>query len=517
MATNIPLSEIKYLSFEGGGGKGIVYLGTLEALEGKFGKKGNPLIDVSKTTLYNVQPEVKKQRIRMRNEKLFGNSSRTRAILGVSGSSAGAITAFMVAMGMTKNQIENVFSRTTKSRLYPFISAGLGPKIPVQRAIKTEDISYFEQLLDDDYSESYTRIWQRKDDEHNQLATITYKSYNKLLPLLYLQSQPLIGIPNLFGSTYLARKLSDGNWGKHLYGLIHERGIFSGIKSRKIFGDIMKEYLLKPLGSNQDALTVTFGDFFLYTGIDLVVTGSNISTGKPMLFSVFHTRDFPVVEAIAISMNLPAVFRPVYIDSIVHNDKTPIYNEMYRGFYADGGITNNLPFRVFNQLDVVHIRGAEEPTTPSEPENDTYHMWVSSYDYKNVHEKYAEKYWTLSFDLVDNSYKPFQKNEIFEGDQNNFLGLFSDLYQTVMFSTSEGQFRTDRERERRVPVEATGLKVADFATAKLNKDRKDKTNYDFFNPRTGKMENTGDLDLGGLKEDMITLAKETLEKQYKFE
>lgn len=514
MAKKIPLNEIKYLSFEGGGGKGIVYLGTLEALEGHFGKKGTPLINILDTSLYNLEPSQLKQRIKKRNERLLGTEKRERNILGVSGSSAGAITAYMVAMGMTKTQIQTVFTTKRQSTFYPYLP--VGPTVPLNIAFKTEDISYFEQLLDDDYSKSYTRIWDQKDEGHVELGRITYKTYNPLLPPLYLQSQPLIRIPVLFGSNYLLRKLGDGNWGKHLYGLLHERGIFSGIRSRGVFGEIMKEFLLKRLNSNQNPLTVTFNDFFIYTGIDLVVTGSNVSTGKPMLFSVYHTRDFPVIEAIAISMNLPGVFRPVYINGVVHNGKTPKYNEAYLGFYADGGITNNLPFRVFNQMEQVHFRGSS-PTEPEESGSDSYNILVCSYDYSNVQEYYSDLNWTLSFDLIDNGYKPYKKEEVFEGNNNSFLALLGDLYQTVMFSTSEGQFRTDTELSRRIEVDSTGLKVADFASSDLNNARKDTTEYDFLDRNTGKIINSGELNLGTVKDDLILLAKTTLEDENQYD
>ena len=50
--TKIDLSKIKYLAFEGGGGKGLVYLGAVKSLEEKYAKLGNkktnsPIIDLN--------------------------------------------------------------------------------------------------------------------------------------------------------------------------------------------------------------------------------------------------------------------------------------------------------------------------------------------------------------------------------------------------------------------------------------------------------------------------------------
>jgi len=75
--------SIEYLVFEGGGGKGNAYLGAIQALQE-----------------VNVLPLHKHEL----NEKL--------QVKGVAGASAGAITALMVALGLTSDDIEFESTKT---------------------------------------------------------------------------------------------------------------------------------------------------------------------------------------------------------------------------------------------------------------------------------------------------------------------------------------------------------------------------------------------------------------------
>ena len=65
--------------------------------------------------------------------------------------------------------------------------------------------------------------------------------------------------------------------------------------------------------------TITFIIVLPYTltGVDLVITGANITKHKPSVFSSRHTPLFPVAEAVGISMNLPFLFKPVHVEANV--------------------------------------------------------------------------------------------------------------------------------------------------------------------------------------------------------
>jgi predicted acylesterase/phospholipase RssA len=74
---------------------------------------------------------------------------------------------------------------------------------------------------------------------------------------------------------------------------------------------------------------------------DLMVCGANLSTGKSQLFSWIHTPDFPLADAVRISMSLPLIYKP-YVISQQGQGGPPC------GTYIDGGWWNNLPFRDAN-------------------------------------------------------------------------------------------------------------------------------------------------------------------------
>jgi predicted acylesterase/phospholipase RssA len=86
---------------------------------------------------------------------------------------------------------------------------------------------------------------------------------------------------------------------------------------------------------------------------DLILTGSNLSTGRTQIFSEATTPDFPVADAVRISMGLPIFFKPYVITDPPRNKGWPPC-----GTYVDGGLWNNLPFREFgsDSRDTLGIR-----------------------------------------------------------------------------------------------------------------------------------------------------------------
>jgi hypothetical protein len=70
----------------------------------------------------------------------------------------------------------------------------------------------------------------------------------------------------------------------------------------------------------------------------LLVCGANLSTGKTELFSRRHTPNFPVADAVRISMSLPLIYKPYVLTK-----KIPGFPPC--GTYVDGGLWNNIPLR----------------------------------------------------------------------------------------------------------------------------------------------------------------------------
>jgi NTE family protein len=116
---------------------------------------------------------------------------------------------------------------------------------------------------------------------------------------------------------------------------------------------------------------LTFEQFYFLTGVDFVVTGTNVTNHASLYFSKERTPDFPVADAVVISMNLPGIYPPVWNKAKVFQDQSQFYlrrkkifekkdnnnyeyrayNKMYRGQYIDGGVMNNLPLHAFDHIE----------------------------------------------------------------------------------------------------------------------------------------------------------------------
>lgn len=142
----------------------------------------------------------------------------------------------------------------------------------------------------------------------------------------------------------------------------------------------------------------TIEDYAQVFGVELCVTGTNITTGKPVYFNRYLTPAMPVVDAVGISSSFPFLFKPTYlkytgartnqncyvaahvgknvvdagVNSYAPKDLTEWYRANYPGWFIDGGLLNNIPIHAFNghgaasddalALDPVNMR--HQPLNP---------------------------------------------------------------------------------------------------------------------------------------------------------
>jgi NTE family protein len=211
-------------------------------------------------------------------------------------------------------------------------------------------------------------------------------------------------------------------------------------------------------------MDITFEDFFNYFGCDLVITGTNVSQHVPRYFSVHTTPSFPVIDAVCLSMNLPLIFKPIYVDLAVHKyrgNKDSEYNLKYKGLWVDGGMLNNYPVHAFNRFENFSYNGA---TGGFNFLTDVNHIgWgVAANDVASdldINDK------VIGFRLVDFSEtKKVDENEIFnKTDYFNVFPYMLDLLGTFMYSGSQGQIRNDKEQKRTIYINSEGLSVVDFS------------------------------------------------------
>lgn len=123
--------------------------------------------------------------------------------------------------------------------------------------------------------------------------------------------------------------------------LFKEFGWYKGDYFRNWIGDLIQ---LKT--GNPDA---TFKEIF-ETGKELGVRdmffiGTNLSTRRSEVFSMEHTPDLCVADAVRISMSIPLLFAA----------KRGEYNDVY----VDGGVLDNYPIKLFDREKYVHEYSSE--------------------------------------------------------------------------------------------------------------------------------------------------------------
>lgn len=289
--------QIRFLTFEGGGGKGFAYLGALQALE-------DPRIGVLK---YSEHPDTKLP--------VLTPGGR---IQGIGGASAGAITALLLSCGYSSSEIKKFmvgkdfdqFFDPAVPRMVPGpLAAGQCAPRPVTVAGRLVQI----------------------------LQAVGGDGYALIAQLVKKYSKPPWSNPPV---TTFIKELP-----LYLMYLGEDMGLFSGCFARHVFADVLQSRL--PKGpSGESRYNATFQDHWDHFGILFGVTGTNLESGKSQFFSVIETPDFPVADAVRISMGLPAVYKPYKIP-----------NGRYKGVWVDGGLLNNIPFYEFEK------RPGENPKT----------------------------------------------------------------------------------------------------------------------------------------------------------
>ena len=105
-----------------------------------------------------------------------------------------------------------------------------------------------------------------------------------------------------------------------------------GINDSKLYLLGIKEYIKE----KYDMDDITFIQLSKLTGVNVYVSTTKINDGKNYIFNVNDTPNVSVIDAVAASMCIPVISKPVKIDNL---------------YYVDGCITNNLPFDVFDNIN----------------------------------------------------------------------------------------------------------------------------------------------------------------------
>ena len=193
---------------------------------------------------------------------------------------------------------------------------------------------------------------------------------------------------------------------------------------------------------NSDA---TFNDFHKLGHKDLHVVSVNISKLAIQIFSVDTTPDFPVSQAVRMSMSIP-----LYFEVMRYNGE-----KFGKGdFYVDGGLLKNYPLQIFDN--------------PKYQENN---VW-----YEN-----GINWETLGFYLYTNAENVSESKKI-----ENFKDFISHLYESYNISIQIAEIDNNPVDQRRsVRIDTLGVSSTDFHLTKndqkfidlINEGRKATINY----------------------------------------
>jgi NTE family protein len=404
--------DVFFLALEGGGGKGVTYLGAIRALEN-----------------LGVLP--------INIDKPFENQIR-----GISGASAGAIAAMFLAMGYTSFELEKVLSNPET-----FNSFFDGPSYGGFRAVDKEN---------------KPRIRAEATPENSLLKNIsTVNAITSIVsPIAHAivkdaierkmhSTDPIIA---RFNSSPKARM-------EYVKSILFHRGMFPGFAVREflqgeVYRKLYERLLLLEKKKRFEVPTfaeMNFRNFYKVTGVDLVITGANITKHKPAIFSRRHTPEFPVAEAVGISMNLPLIFQPVYVEANVpeyleefppddkryntHNNKYNTKPDDYHGFWVDGGLLNNFPLHAFD---------FRSPQVSSQyPDLKPLNRHI------------------LGLRLTEGPHKQTSQQQAATSDV--LLGHLADILGTVLYPSEEGQIRSQDERDQTIDLYTYDLSTTEFA------------------------------------------------------
>ena len=377
--------EIEYIALEGGGGKGFAYLGAIDALneiEGfsfdrikgysgsSAGAISSMLLSVGITTkegisefMEKVKPDIffdfqnfgkipypgeykpspaveeLKQIIKMTPEVQLFEKARSWSVLFLftylfsSGEAKNFNNNLNKLLSYVYNSILTAFEKVRKNILHSF-------KYFLQTYF-TYRFNSFNKLLGVDkvllkiFDEIKTEGTDTDPRYYEDIKFISNKSIDELDSEVKKIFIKFIAA-NLEIKTDILEVLTYSNWGYIFY---RDKGLTPALEARNLFDETIAK-ALKISKKN-----ITFQELWNWTPVEkrklLKITGTNLTLGRTVVFSVDETPDFPVADAVRISMGLPMIFKPYEI-----TEEKKGWPPM--GVYVDGGVWNNLPSRLFD-------------------------------------------------------------------------------------------------------------------------------------------------------------------------
>lgn len=302
------LDSVKYLAFEGGGGRGAAFVGALQALREKH-------------IIRFLEPPAQTRAVNQRNPRQRLDSRRIR---GVAGTSAGAITACLLAAGWDDRDFANFIKAKTANTFYDDPDPYRSPTIRIQGDV----VSPLETL----------------DNDTTLLTQVTVQmvkfgaSFSRVGAGVTLLKESILPF---LSETVLAKKIAS-RADDYLVSLIFDLGIFSG--------NAVRAFIDKELETRFGRRNITFAQLHKETnGVYLRLAGVCLNTAEAVWFDHLGPwKNMAVADGVRISMGIPGAFKPVAITKELKPGKRLDIGSAF--LLVDGGMQNNLPIHAFDEL-----------------------------------------------------------------------------------------------------------------------------------------------------------------------
>ncbi|MFN7832332.1 MAG: patatin-like phospholipase family protein, partial [Bacteroidota bacterium] len=237
--------------------------------------------------------------------------------------------------------------------------------------------------------------------------------------------------------------------------IYEDMGLFACKPARDEFDAVIAKAM------KQSRKNITFKEHYDFFKKKLSFTGTNLTIGKTVVFSVDTTPDFPIADATRISMSLPYIFKPYVI------------NEQKKGYppcgtYVDGGVWNNLPIHLFDD-EITQSQGAAQMSLSSQPLAQTLGLRLEFTEVSPVSNLYEFLKKMLNFGLMGTG-----ETQVLERDEFRTILLDTDSLGLLDFTPPKDDtvFKRSRRTVRNyfnLPIET---KDKDDADDKASEERR---------------------------------------------
>ncbi len=414
--------EIRYLAFEGGGGRGAAYIGAVKALQHQ------------NVIAYKEISTKSSNRVKTLD---------TNKIKGISGTSAGAITAALLAAGYDYKFFIKMLTSETPLQFFDNAAFLKCPVLPFEKP-KFNGLQLFDNLKG---------------------KAMKFKDMAKTFSLAGIAGLLKRKRAASILASYLGDYTSDDSFpyvfekirqkpGSYLVSLMWDMGLFTGMAIRA--------WIDRCLYEATGQWNITFKMFNELTkdsgqGLHLKIAGVCLNTAEVVWFDHLGPwKHLPIADAVRISLSIPGFFKPVAISRKQPKNGIDLEKAL---LFVDGGVLNNTPIHAFDTIN-------EEESAVGKAEE--YLFGIKARLPNKVLPLNKE---VLGLRLIDPSEGRIQWF-------SNGVSMFGGVLNALMSQSERNQIRTTGEAKQTIELDTSGLNILEFT---VDSDKMTKKCDDIFN------------------------------------